>query len=201
MNSVTLTGGSHGTKIIGALIGVFGLIESIDPGQITAFLTVLFGDRGPGIAVGVLGWIAFIRGFVNSNQLKQPGQVSGGKQSGIAHLWMLGILVPVVLAVAHLSACSSLGLNAPQGLDQQIANGDQIVKSAAQATDSAYLAHQITQAQAQQVDTMIHQVVPFLDQAKAAEQAGDTAGASKNFQLASAVLTALQTYVNARSTP
>lgn len=205
----------HGTKVLGSLLGLFGLIETLSPGDITSFLTSLFGDRGPGIAVSVLGWLTFIRGFINQKNLS--ALVSGGTaapsgeawktgdvvtrdpalpptppaQKGFTRLTMLALLAPL----AFLVGCAWLGLQSVKSLDEGLAEANVQVTAAAQATHQAYTTHQITESAAQSVDTILHQAIPLLDAARAAEQAGDTAGAQRNLVLVQSLLAGLQTYL------
>lgn len=106
------------------------------------------------------------------------------------------ILVSLIASLV-LSGCSVLGLTQPQTLEQKIAYADGTVTAVAQASDQSLLAHKITSAQAERVSVVIHQAIPFLDDAKTASRSGDTAGANRNYLLAKALLDGLQTYTGA----
>lgn len=175
---------NNGDKLLAFLTGVSALLVTqatalhLDE-QIVAWITL-------GSAIATLAHTLWFPG----NTPPPPS----GKQAGRASVTLLCMLIPALLV-----ACATLGLQAPKSLDEQIAAADQLVTSTAQATDQALTAHQVTVDQAQRVSSLMHQTVPFLDDAKTAERAGDTAGANRNFALAQAILTSLQAYANGRS--
>lgn len=49
----------HGTKIMGSLIALLGVIGALDPET----LRLIFGERGPGIAAIVGGLLVIMRGI------------------------------------------------------------------------------------------------------------------------------------------
>jgi hypothetical protein len=94
-----------------------------------------------------------------------------------------------VLATLLVASCTTLSL------DQQIANADQAVTDITTATDDALLVKLISPAQAQSVSTIVHQVNPLLDSARAASEANDPTNASKTLNLVSTLLAGLKAYV------
>lgn len=97
----------------------------------------------------------------------------------------------VTLACVLILLCSC----ATQSLDQKILAADRTVTAVLTGTDAALNANLITAAQAQSVSTITHQISPLLDSAKAANAAGDTAGATKTQKLVDALLAGLSAYV------
>lgn len=63
---------NHGTKILGTIGTLAGLLATVDPAAITAFLNAIFGDRGPGIATMILGGLTIYKGFKNSKANAAP---------------------------------------------------------------------------------------------------------------------------------
>lgn len=57
---------NHGTKIIGTVTALGGSAAALDPTTVTAILSALMGDRGPGIATGIIGLLTLLRGFKNT---------------------------------------------------------------------------------------------------------------------------------------
>jgi hypothetical protein len=88
-----------------------------------------------------------------------------------------------------------LGACATQSLDQRILAADRTVTVVLTGTDSALNANLITAAQAKSVSTITHQISPLLDSARAANAAGDTAGATKTQTLVESLLAGLTAYV------
>jgi hypothetical protein len=101
-----------------------------------------------------------------------------------------------VLTLFTLCGCAQLGLATPKGFDQQLANAYGIHTAVVSATATAVTAGSISSADATQVQTMASTSRTLLDTAKAAEGAGDAAGAQRNLTLALSALTALQSYLN-----
>ncbi len=97
--------------------------------------------------------------------------------------FLVGCMMLVASACAHLT------------VDQRIHATNQGVTIVLTQTDSALRAHVITLAQAESVSGIAHKVVPVLDAAKAASDAGDAAGASRSLKLATALLAALDSYI------
>lgn len=58
---------THGTKILGIVLGTLGVVTTMQPDAITA----VFGERGPGIVLFCGGLLTFLRGLQNSGVL--PG--------------------------------------------------------------------------------------------------------------------------------
>lgn len=63
---------NHGTKVIGVLTTLGGSAATLDPTTVTAILTAVLGDRGPGIAIGVIGLGTLLRGFTNTKNGNTP---------------------------------------------------------------------------------------------------------------------------------
>ncbi len=103
-------------------------------------------------------------------------------------------LLPLLLL---LCSCAQLGLTTPKGFDQQLAQAYGIHTAVISATTTALTAGTLSSADAAQVQTIATTSRTLLDTAKAAEIAGDTAGAQKNLVLAMSALQALQNYINA----
>lgn len=100
-------------------------------------------------------------------------------------------------AICLLTACASVGLPTPKGFDQQLAAAYGVHTSVVQATTTALTTGAISVNDAEAVQGMEKNARALLDTAKAAETAGNTAGASSELALATSALTALQTYLNA----
>lgn len=101
-----------------------------------------------------------------------------------------------VLTLFALAGCAQLGLATPKGFDQQLASAYGIHTAVVSATTTALTTGTISSADATQVQTMASTSRTLLDTAKAAEGAGDAAGAQRNLILAMSALQALQTYLN-----
>ena len=103
------------------------------------------------------------------------------------------LLAPLILLCA---ACASLGLATPKGFDQQLAQAYGVHTAIVSATATAITTGVITSAEAQAIQAQALSARSILDAAKAAETAGNTAGASNNLALALTALTAIQGYLN-----
>lgn len=57
----------HGTKVIGGLTTLVGLLGAVDP----AVLQATIGDKGMSYVVGVAGILTILRGFQNSKNQPQ----------------------------------------------------------------------------------------------------------------------------------
>jgi hypothetical protein len=66
----------HGTKILGVVVTVLGLVVGLAPDQLTA----LFGERAPGIVMALGGVLTVLRGLQNSGTL--PGGPAATKKEG-----------------------------------------------------------------------------------------------------------------------
>lgn len=102
------------------------------------------------------------------------------------------------LFVAMLVGCKALGLATPQTFDQQLANAYGVHTAVVQGAANALTAGSISKADAISVQGFERSSRAILDTARAAELAGDTAGAQKNLALALTALNAIQTYINAQ---
>lgn len=61
---------NHGTKVIGYATTVAGTIGALDPDTMTALLTAIAGERGPSLAMAVIGAITAYRGHLNTKGKK-----------------------------------------------------------------------------------------------------------------------------------
>lgn len=96
-------------------------------------------------------------------------------------------LVPLLLVLASCASTASL--------DQKIYAADQGVTTIVVSTDAALKAKLITPAQAQSVSTIVHQVDPLLDAARAANAANNPASATSTLNLVNTLLAGLKAYV------
>lgn len=104
----------------------------------------------------------------------------------------------VMLAVVFLSGCAALGLSTPKSFDQKLAQAYGIHTAIIQATTTALNAGSVSADEALQVKTQADSARTLLDDARAAETAGNETGASSDLTLALSALTALQNYLNAK---
>lgn len=104
----------------------------------------------------------------------------------------------VLLIALALPACASLGLTSPKGFDQSLAEAYGVHTAVLSATAVAVSAGSLSSADATKVNQMALNARGFLDAARAAEQAGNTKGATNELALATAALTALQTFLNSK---
>lgn len=102
---------------------------------------------------------------------------------------------PFVLLLM-LSACASLGMQPAQTFNQKLAYAIGIHTAVLQATTAAVNAHTLSSSDAQAVLTQADNARTLLDAAAAANTAGDITGATNKLQIATAALTALQSYLN-----
>ena len=140
----------------------------------------------PGVVKIILfcaGIVTAITGFIKANP---PDAAT------VARCITLLLAMSIVL-----TGCQSLGLPAPQGFDQQLAQAYGIHTAVVSATATALTAGSISANDAQSVQGLERNARTLLDTAKAAETAGDAAGAQKDLVLATTALTALQAYINA----
>ena len=103
------------------------------------------------------------------------------------------ILLTVVLALA---GCASLGLTQPKGFDQSLAEAYGVHTAVLSATATAITAGTLSSADGTAINGMAQNARTLLDSAKAAETAGDAAGAQSKLVLATTALTTLQNYLN-----
>lgn len=99
-------------------------------------------------------------------------------------------MLVTTVALLAISACTSTAT-----LEKQIYAADQGVTAVVSGADAALNAKLITAKQARSVSYIAHQVVPLLDSARAANEASDTAGATKTMALVNTLLESLQAYV------
>jgi len=104
--------------------------------------------------------------------------------------------VTLACVLLALSACAQLGLSTPQSFDERLAQAYGAHTAVISATTTALTTGSISSTDAEHVQTIATTSRTLLDTAKAAETAGDTAGAQKNLVLAMSALQALQTYLN-----
>jgi hypothetical protein len=101
------------------------------------------------------------------------------------------------LALVFLTACASLGIAPAQTFNQKLAYSYGVHTAVLQATTQAVQTGALSSADASQILNMADQSKVLLDAATSLSAAGDTTGATNKLALASAALTALQTFLNA----
>lgn len=105
-------------------------------------------------------------------------------------------LYALVLAVA-LTGCASLGLVAPQSLDESLATAQAQVSGLEQSAASALSSGTIKLADAQQVLSLGDQASAAIVAARSAETLGDTITAQGKLALATSLLAQLAAYLSA----
>jgi len=100
------------------------------------------------------------------------------------------------MAVA-IAGCTSLGLVAPQSIDQSLAYAQSQVSAAEQSAAQALAAGTIKAADAQAALSMGDQATAAIAAARAAESTGDTSTAQGKLALATSILTQLSAYLAA----
>lgn len=98
----------------------------------------------------------------------------------------------LIIGLALLCGCTLLQ---QQSFDSKLFAVNQTVTAVETGTDAALTAHLITAPQARAVSTVLHQINPLIDAAKAAENANDPTSANKTLTLINALLAGLQAYV------
>lgn len=105
----------------------------------------------------------------------------------------LRTIVGIIIVVAVAGAVGCQSVKAPT-IDQQLYAANQTVTSVEIGTKAALEAGLITKAQAQSVSSILHQVNPLLDIARAAETSNPTTAAN-TLGLVNQLLAGLQAYV------
>ncbi len=100
------------------------------------------------------------------------------------------------LCLTLIVGCTALGLATPKGFDQQLAQAYSIHTAVVSAATTAVTSGAITVPEATEVQKQALSSRMILDAAKQAETAGNTSGAASDLALATAALTALQTFLN-----
>jgi hypothetical protein len=108
---------------------------------------------------------------------------------------MKKLLLPFLLVM--MSACSSLGLQPAETIDQKIAYSYGIHTAVLQTAAMLAQSGTLSKADAAQVLALADQSRSLLDAAKTIE-ATDAATASNKLALAASILTQLQTYLNSK---
>lgn len=103
-----------------------------------------------------------------------------------------------VLFIVALAACAQLGAPQPENLQQSIAYGYSSVASVRNTAAGLLNAKTISVADAKMVQSMADQARTALDLASVASVAGKPADANSALQLATQVLTHLQTYLKTK---
>lgn len=96
---------------------------------------------------------------------------------------------------AVLAGCSSLGIVAPQSLDESLATAESQVSGLEKSAAQAVAAGTLKPADAQQMLTVGDQVIAAITAARAAESTGDTATAQGKLALATSLLSQLAIYL------
>lgn len=105
-------------------------------------------------------------------------------------------LLPLLLL---LTACASLGLAPPATVSERLAYAYSNHTAVLEATTHALDMHDITSEDAQRILVIADQSRQALDAAKLAINAGDPQTAEGRLQLATAILTELQSYLRRKS--
>jgi hypothetical protein len=106
----------------------------------------------------------------------------------------------LILTAILLGGCSLLGIKSGLSFDQQLASAYTVHTAVEQTTTAALQAGIITSADSDKVIVMANTSRSFLDAARVAEKAVDTAGASTKLQLAVNVLASIQSFLNTSKT-
>ena len=104
-------------------------------------------------------------------------------------------LVLALLLAVSLIGCAQLGLVQPKSFEQQVAYAEGTVTAVRESAASALTAKTIKLYDAQQVQALADQADDLLMAARVSSTLGDTSTALAKLQLATAILTQLQTYV------
>ena len=166
---------AHGDKLLASLTGLLLALQSS-------------GAIHPSIAPAIAGALAILHTIVLPEPAAPASSLPQSKQTGNAGVAMLFTLL--------LVGCAAFGIKQPLSFDEKIASAYSAHTAVVTAATTALNAGTISIAQANQVLTMASNSRQLLDAAKAAESAGNTAGATNELALATAALTALQSYVN-----
>jgi endoglucanase Acf2 len=107
---------------------------------------------------------------------------------------MKKLLLSFLLAIS-LAGCAQLGLVAPKSFEQQVAYAEGTVTAVRDSAASALNAKTMKLSDAQQVQMLADQADDLIMASRVASSAGDTSTALAKLQLATAILTQLQSYV------
>jgi hypothetical protein len=110
----------------------------------------------------------------------------------------VGIVVVSILVALAIFGCAGIGLAAPKGFDQQLAESYGVHTAVLSATATAVTAGSISSTEASLVQSQAMKARQLLDTAKAIEST-NPAGATNDLQLATSALVALQTYLNSQA--
>lgn len=105
------------------------------------------------------------------------------------------LYLPLLLVL--LAGCQSLGIAPAESLDQRIAYAQGVDTAVLTASTAALRAEQITADDHEHVIKIAEQAKALIDSAKLLSATDETAAAGK-LQMATAVLTELQRYLNSR---
>lgn len=97
----------------------------------------------------------------------------------------------LVLGLSAWTGCTTLQ---HQTIEARLLQANQGVTIAINGVDGALNMHSISSSQAEPVSKVAHQLNPLLDAARAANQEGDAAGASKALDLIDALIRGLAVY-------
>lgn len=98
-----------------------------------------------------------------------------------------------------LTACATLGLPAPQSLEERIAYANGNVTGLVNSTTNLLNAKRIKVEDAKYVSTVAKESAALLDAAEDAATAGDAVTAEGRLRLAQSVLTSLEAYLTAKA--
>jgi hypothetical protein len=122
------------------------------------------------------------------------------KAGGFARITLIAVLalMTTAAAIVESTGCASLGLAPAQSFDQGLAYAYGTHTAIEQTAAAAASSGAISQAEAASVLKLGDQSRQLLDSARTVEAAGNAAGASQDLALATAILTQLQSYLQAR---
>lgn len=103
-------------------------------------------------------------------------------------------LYAVAIALA-LAGCASMGVVAPQSLDESLASAEAQISGLEQSAAQAVAAGTLKPIDAQKILSVGDQAVAAITAAKAAESVGDTATAQGKLALATSLLAQLAAYL------
>ncbi len=178
--------------------------------QLTAMLDAAFIEA---LASGKRGALAQLGGFlltaivvgvraIASTQpitTTQAKADAANKQAGFARPLVLAfMLAAAAMAAPVLQGCAGLGLQQPKTFNESAAYAISQTTALRSAATSALVSQQISRTDAEYVLKLTDESRQLIDSAKALAQAGESVKGKTQLELATAILTQLQAYLNAR---
>jgi hypothetical protein len=99
-----------------------------------------------------------------------------------------------LIALLAMTGCQSLGIAAPQTLDQKLAYAQGAIIAAQQSIAQATTAHLLTSAQATNANNMTLSALAVISTARSLETSNSTA-ATNDLALATAAISSIQAYL------